>query len=303
MLFTIKYYMLTRHGHPTLQRPSNPMSGKLFIVSTPIGNLEDVTFRAIRTLKEADLIACEDTRRTKKLLIHYEIKVPLEIYQEHNEEKKTPHLLKLLAEGKDIALVTDAGTPAVSDPGYRLISAAITEGIEVVPVPGANAVITSLVTSGLPTSGFAFLGFPPRTVKKKKEFLSSTADYPQTLIFFESPNRTAATLKMMLEVFGDRRCSLSRELTKMYEETLRGSISEVIDELEGRESLKGEVTIVVEGAGNKEPVVSADEVRKDLEELRNRGLSLRDGVNLVSKQSGVSKNVVYELALEIWSKS
>ncbi|MEE9253208.1 MAG: 16S rRNA (cytidine(1402)-2'-O)-methyltransferase [Thermodesulfobacteriota bacterium] len=277
------------------------MSGKLYLVSTPIGNLEDITWRAVRILKEVDLIACEDTRRTKKLLFHYSIKTPLQTYHEHNEARETPVLLKLLDSGKNIALVTDAGTPAVSDPGYRLISASIEQGIEIHPIPGANAAITALVASGLPTSEFAFLGFPPRTKAKKAQFLSSISDYPQTLIFYESPNRTVATLKRMLEVLGDRRCSVCRELTKMFEETLRGMISEVIDELERREVLKGEVTIVVEGTHKNGTDISLEEIQKSLEDLKIRGLSLRDSATTVSKQSGLSRNAVYEMALKVWS--
>ena len=203
------------------------MKGKLYIVSTPIGNLEDITLRAIRILNEVDLIACEDTRVTKKLLSHYRIQKPLTTYHEHNEREKAVELLSLLEAGKNIAVVSDAGTPGISDPGYRLVSLASQKGIDVISIPGPSAAIAALSVSGLPTSSFIFFGFLPKSTKKRRELLESIKESTQTLVFYESPNRVIETLKNMFEILGDRQVSVSRELTKMFEETLRGKISSI----------------------------------------------------------------------------
>src|SRR3990172_2841155 len=226
------------------------MKGKLYIVSTPIGNLEDITLRALRVLKEVDLIACEDTRVTKKLLSHYRIQKPLTTYHEHNEREKAVELLSLLEAGKNIAIVSDAGTPGVSDPGYRLVSLASEKGIEVISIPGPCAAIGAVSVSGLSTSSFTFFGFLPKSAKKRKEFLESIREHPQTIIVYESPNRVIETLKDIFEILGDRQASISRELTKMFEENLRGKLSEVLETLSQRGKLKGEFTAVIEGSRN-----------------------------------------------------
>lgn len=277
------------------------MFGKLFVVSTPIGNLEDVTLRAVTVLKDCDVIACEDTRNTKKLLARYGIETPLTSYHEHNEVEESPKLLERLKDGKDVALVSDAGTPSVSDPGWRLVNLSIENNIEVVPVPGPSAVLSALVVSGLPTDSFLFLGFFPRTAGKKKELLKDVKRYPYTLVFYESARRLSRTLSLMLEILGDRNICVAREMTKLYEEELRGSFSEVISVLSERETLKGEVTVVVEGSREGQSEASADAAQRMLRLLREKGLSLSEAVSLASEAFGVSKNGIYRMALEVWN--
>ncbi len=220
--------------------------GNLYIVSTPIGNLEDITLRALKTLKEIDLIAAEDTRRTKKLLNHYQIKTPLTSYFEHSSFRKAQSLISQLKEGKDIALVSEAGTPSISDPGYKLTKLAIENNIKVIPIPGATALITALSASGLPTDSFIFEGFIPRKSGKRRNFFLSLRDQPKTLIFYESPRRLLSTLKDLLEVLGDRKIVVTRELTKIFEEVIRGKISEAIELFEDK-TIKGEITVLVSG--------------------------------------------------------
>ncbi|HML94554.1 MAG TPA: 16S rRNA (cytidine(1402)-2'-O)-methyltransferase [Thermodesulfobacteriota bacterium] len=278
------------------------MAGKLYIVGTPIGNLEDITLRALRTLKEADVIACEDTRTTRKLLSRYGIEKPLLSYHEHNETVRAEEIAALLAEGKSVALVTDAGTPCISDPGYRAVRLASERGFEVLPVPGPSAAIAALSVSGLPTSGFVFLGFPPRTRKALGEFLTRVKDYPETLVFYESPNRAEKTLKVMLDTLGDRNVSLGREITKLYEETIRGRISQVLERVEEKGSVKGEVTLIVEGADRKAAKPDSETVESLLEGYRAEGLSLKDAVRKTTEETGASKSSTYKRALEIWGK-
>jgi 16S rRNA (cytidine1402-2'-O)-methyltransferase len=220
--------------------------GLLYVVSTPIGNMEDITLRALRILGEVDLVAAEDTRNTGLLLKHHQIQKPLTSYFEGNESKKMGVLLSKLKEGQRIALVSDAGTPGVSDPGFRLIRAAIQDGIPVVPVPGPSAVITALSVSGLPTDAFYFKGFLPHKSKKRKDLLQLLEDVKETLIFYESPHRISETLKDILEILGDREMALTRELTKAYEEIFRGKVSEVQKQI-GERKLKGEITLVISG--------------------------------------------------------
>ncbi len=276
------------------------MLGKLFVVSTPIGNLEDITLRAVSVLKDCDVIACEDTRTTKKLLARYGIETPLTSYHEYNEVEKSPKLLERLKDGKNIGLVSDAGTPSVSDPGWRLVNLSIENNIEVVPVPGPSAVLSALVVSGLPTDSFLFLGFFPKTIAKKKELLKDMERYPHTLIFYESARRLSRTLSLMLEILGDRNICVAREMTKLYEEALRGSLSEVISVLSERENLKGELTVVVEGSRDGHSEASVDAAQRTLRLLREKGFSLSEAVSLVSRAFGVSKNGIYRVALEIW---
>ena len=277
------------------------MVGKLFVVSTPIGNLEDITLRAVSVLKDCDVIACEDTRTTKKLLVRYGIETNLTSYHEHNEVEKSQKLLEELKEGKDVALVSDAGTPSVSDPGWRLVNLSIENNIEVVPVPGPSATLSALVVSGLPTDSFLFLGFFPKIIGKKKELLKDVKRYPYTLVFYESAKRLSRTLSLMLEILGDRNICVAREMTKLYEEVLRGSLSKVISVLSERETLKGEVTVVVEGSRDGHNGASADTAQRTLRLLREKGFSLSEAVSLVSRAFGVSKNRIYRVALEIWN--
>jgi len=277
------------------------MKGTLYIVSSPIGNLEDITLRAIKLLKEVDIIACEDTRHTKKLLSAHKIINHLESYHEHNEIKKSQKLLLLLNSGKDIALVSNAGTPCISDPGYRIVKLASENEINVVPVPGPSAVVSAVAVSGLPTDRFLFLGFLPRTKKRCMELLESISQYPFTQVFYESPKRLVNTLELMRSVLGDRNISLSRELTKKFEETLRGNVSGLIQKLREKESIKGEITIVVEGYNNKSGAFSREAVTNALKDLKEGGFSLKDAVNKVTGELNGSKNEVYKVALDIWN--
>jgi 16S rRNA (cytidine1402-2'-O)-methyltransferase len=225
---------------------TNLKKGTLHIVSTPIGNREDITLRALRILKEADFIAAEDTRHTGLLLRHFGIQTPLTSYFEGNELKKKEFILSKLKEGNQIALVSDAGTPGVSDPGFRLIQGAIENQISVVPVPGPSAVIAALSVSGLPTDAFLFKGFLPHKSKKRKDLLKQLEEVRETLILYESPHRISETLNDIFETLGDREMVLTRELTKVYEEVLRGKVSEIKNQI-GERKLKGEVTLVISG--------------------------------------------------------
>lgn len=276
------------------------MSSKLYIVSTPIGNLDDITFRAIKILKEVDLIACEDTRTTKKLLSRFQIQKELTSYHEHNEVEKAAELLSVLKEGKSIALVSDAGTPGISDPGYRIVKLASENGVQVIPVPGASAALAALSVSGLPTSSFTFLGFLPKQNKKLTEYLETIKDRPETLIFYESPKRVIKTLEVISEVFGERNVSVSREITKMYEETLRGALPEVISNLKSRDTIKGEIVLIVEGNPEDEEIFDSETTDKVLKHLKKEGHTLKDAVKQITSDSGMSKSAVYKKALEIW---
>jgi 16S rRNA (cytidine1402-2'-O)-methyltransferase len=233
---------------------SNPPQGTLYIVSTPIGNLEDITLRALRILKGVDLIAAEDTRRTGLLLKHFGIQTSLTSYFEGNEPKKKEFILSRLRQGDQIALVSDAGTPGISDPGFRLIQTAIQNQIPIVPVPGPSAVIAALSVSGLPTDAFLFKGFLPHKSKKRRDLLKQMEEIRETLIFYESPHRISETLEDIFDILGDREIVLTRELTKTYEEVLRGKVSQILNQMEGRK-LKGEITLVISGKTRKERVI------------------------------------------------
>jgi 16S rRNA (cytidine1402-2'-O)-methyltransferase len=225
---------------------SNSKSGTLYVVSTPIGNREDITLRALRILKEVDLIAAEDTRHTGLLLRHFGIQTALTSYFEGNELKKKEFILSQLKQGNQIALVSDAGTPGISDPGFRLIQTAIENQISIVPIPGPSAAIAALSISGLPTDAFLFKGFLPHKTKKRRDLLKQLEEVRETLIFYESPHRLSGTLNDIIETLGDREMVLTRELTKVYEEVLRGKVSEVKNQI-GERKLKGEMTLVISG--------------------------------------------------------
>ncbi len=230
--------------------PSDSEKGTLYIVSTPIGNLEDITLRALRILKEVDLIAAEDTRRTLLLLRRYGIQTQMTSYFEGNEMKKRESILSRLKEGDRVALVSDAGTPGISDPGYRLIRLAIENSIPVIPVPGPSAVLTALSVSGLPTDAFLFKGFLPNKSKRRRDLLKELEEVRETLIFYESPHRLSETMRDIFEILGDREIVLTRELTKIYEEVLRGTVSEMIKQI-GEKKLKGEITLILSGRTRK----------------------------------------------------
>ncbi len=278
------------------------MKGKLYVVSTPIGNLEDISLRAIRTLKEVDLIACEDTRNTRKLLSHYQIRKPLTSYHEHNEPEKAEELVRQLIAGENIALVSDAGTPNVSDPGFRLVKIAAEHGLDVISVPGPSAALAALSISGLSTSSFSFYGFLPKAKKKKEDFLREIQGLEQTLIFYESPRRVIETLSSMLYVFGDRQTSVSRELTKIFEETVTGKISGVIEKLREKEKLKGEFTLVIEGNKDKQKGFSSEKLERDIRSYKDRGVSLKNTVEELATKLKIPKNQLYREALKIWNR-
>ncbi len=234
-----------------MKSPSpNSTKGSLYIVSTPIGNREDITLRALRILKEVDLIAAEDTRHTILLLRHFGIQTPLTSYFEGNEFKKKEFILSKLKQGHRVALVSDAGTPGISDPGFRLIQTAIENQIPIIPIPGPSAVIAALSVSGLPTDAFLFKGFLPHKSKKKRDLLTQLEDVRETLIFYESPHRLSETLNDIFDILGDREMVLTRELTKVYEEVIRGKVSEIQTQI-GERKLKGEITLVISGKTRK----------------------------------------------------
>ena len=272
------------------------MTGTLYIVATPIGNLEDITLRALRILKEADLVAAEDTRHSRKLLTHFGISRPLTSYFDHNKELKGEYILERVRQGLNVALVTDAGTPCISDPGYQLVRDAVAAGLNVVPIPGACAAITALSASGLATDYFTFAGFLPNRQGKRRERLQSLAGERALLIFYESPKRVLATLRDMLETLGDREVVVARELTKMYEEFLRGKLSALIGEAEQRE-IRGEVAILVTPAGEP-PLPDTPEMEGLLRSYLASGeCSLKDAVQRVTRETGLPKSAVYAEAL------
>lgn len=276
---------------------SEGKQGVLYVVATPIGNLEDITLRAIRVLREVELIAAEDTRRTRKLLSAYDIHTPLTSLYEHVEEKKSGMLIDRIEEGADIAYVSDAGTPGVSDPGYVLIRQAIARGIRVVPVPGVSAVIAALSVSGLPMDRFLFYGFLPTRSGKRKSSLSALAEETKTMVFYESPRRLLATLSDIESVLGDRNVVVVRELTKVFEEILRGTVRSVIAELRERK-IRGEVTLVVAGKEQVAPPSSDEEIRARFEQLRSRSrLTRRDIIEKIARDMGIPRKRVYRVVV------
>lgn len=272
------------------------MAGTLYVVATPIGNLEDITLRALRVLKEADLIAAEDTRHTRKLLAHFGISTSLTSYYDQIEASKTPFLIKQLKSGKSIALVSDAGTPTLSDPGYRLVREAAREAIPVVPVPGPSALIAALSASGIPTDRFLFEGFLPAKRKERRERLRKLREESRTLVFYEAPHRVTESLEDLLEILGDRQTVVAREVTKVHEEFIRGRLGEVGPEL-GRKEIRGEITLVVSGSEGNEPPGEAlliAEIRK----LRGEGLRVKEIAEILGEKFSYSKKDIYRLVLE-----
>ncbi|WP_435168136.1 16S rRNA (cytidine(1402)-2'-O)-methyltransferase [Paenibacillus glycanilyticus] len=274
--------------------------GILYLVGTPIGNLEDMTYRAIRTLKEVQLIAAEDTRQTRKLLTHFEIATRLVSYHEHNKQASGSELIRLLIEGQSIALVSDAGLPAVSDPGADLVKDAVEAGIKVVPIPGANAALSALIISGLPTDRFMFTGFPPRDKKPLAEWLTRLSRQEGTLMMYESPHRLKKTLDAMLEHWGDRRIAMVRELTKRHEEAARGSISECLAFLEENPPL-GEYCLIIEGAAagsgdagdNGEIWWTTLGLEEHVAHYENEGIDRKEAIKKAAQDRGLPKREVY----------
>jgi 16S rRNA (cytidine1402-2'-O)-methyltransferase len=272
------------------------VAGVLYVVATPIGNLEDITLRAIRVLKEVDLIAAEDTRHTKKLLAHYGITTRLNSYYDEVEAEKASLLVEQLKNGKNIALVSDAGTPTLSDPGFRLVQEAIRAAIPVVPVPGPSALIAALSAGGLPTDRFVFEGFLPVKKRQRRERLQRLRQEERTLVFYEAPHRLKETLEDILELLGDREMVLGREITKVYEEFIRGGLGEVTVEI-GRREIRGEIVLLVSGFAG-EPVVSEDVLKAEIEKLVQKGLRIKEIAEIVGERFSHSKREIYRLALE-----
>ena len=276
------------------------MLGKLYLVATPIGNLEDITFRAIKVLKEVDLIAAEDTRHTLKLLNHYEISKPLISYHRHNEEIKSDILIQKLLEGQNIAIVTDAGTPGISDPGEEIVKEAINKGIEIIPVPGACAFVNALIASGLNTKEFAFYGFLPLNKKNRNHVLERIRKEDKTIILYEAPHKLLKTLEDVLEKVGDVSCVLAKELTKIHEEFIREKVSNVLNDLKAKETIKGEYILLLDLEKNtikeKEP-----EQERSIEEqyayYEAQGMGKKEIIKQIAKERKVPKNEIYQLFL------
>jgi 16S rRNA (cytidine1402-2'-O)-methyltransferase len=272
------------------------MAGTLYLVSTPIGNLEDITHRAVRVLGEVNVIACEDTRHTKKLLNHYGINTRTVSYHEHNERERAVELLEQLKAGSDVAIVSDAGTPGISDPGFRLARLAIANEVRVVPVPGASALIAALVASGIPTDEFFFGGFLPARSGARRARLSELRSIAATLIFYEAPHRVAATLRDAREILGEREAVVARELTKMHEEIARGRLSELAARFSAAESARGEMVLIIDRAvietesGNEKPVAS---IAALVMELENDGLDHRAALKKAARELGLSRAEAY----------
>ncbi|MEH2183357.1 16S rRNA (cytidine(1402)-2'-O)-methyltransferase [Nostoc sp.] len=280
---------------------TDPKPGTLYIVGTPIGNLEDITFRAVRILQTVDIIAAEDTRHTGKLLQHFQVKTPQVSYHEHNRTSRIPELLEHLVNNKAIALVSDAGMPSISDPGYELVKACIEARIPVVPIPGASAAITALSAAGLPTDRFVFEGFLPAKTQQRQEHLESLQTESRTLIFYESPHRLRDTLQDLAEVWGsDRQIVLARELTKLYEEFWRGTIAEAIAYYSQREP-QGEYTLVVAGIPASQPQLTEEELKAELKQLISQGISRSQASRQLAKFTSLPRRQLYQLALSIVS--
>lgn len=271
----------------------------LYLVATPIGNLEDITLRALRVLREADLIACEDTRHTGRMLQHFGISKPTVSYHEHNERERAPELVERLAAGQSIALVTDAGTPGISDPAYRVVTAALERGLEVVPIPGATALIAGLVASGLPTDSFLFAGFLPPKQQARRARLEELQTQRATLVLYEAPHRIAETLADALEVLGDRPATLARELTKLHEEFWRGSLRSLSERLTTQEA-RGELVLIVAGwRAELSAPVEYGSITEQVEALmRELELSRNEALKQAARLRGISKNEAYQMLLE-----
>lgn len=269
------------------------MAGVLSVVSTPIGNLEDITFRAVRVLKEADWIACEDTRTSKRLLDHYSIGTRLVSYHDHNEAERSAELVRRLEAGDKGALISDAGTPLVSDPGYRLVHAAIEAGIRVEAIPGASAMLAGLTVAGLGTDRFYFCGFLPAKQGQRQRVLESLRDEEATLVFYETPHRIVEALEDIESALGPRPVVVARELTKLHEEVLRGTAAGIRQQLAGRDAVKGEFVVMI---GKAEAVADDGKpVEEAIEELVKAGVGRMDAMKAVAKQRGLSKREIYKL--------
>jgi len=277
------------------------MSGKLYLVATPIGNLEDITLRALKVLKDVDLIAAEDTRHTLGLLNHFEISKPLISYYKQTEKTRSEVLIEKLNEGKNIAIVSDAGTPGISDPGEEIVKAAIENNVDIIPIPGACALVNALIASGLSTREFLFIGFLSAIKKEKKEKLEEIKYETRTLILYEAPHKLKGTLEVILEVLGDRNIVLARELTKMHEEFIRGRVTRI---LEGIEGIRGEFVILIEGSKQSRKDIENDNLNnltleEHYKEYEKQGLEKKEIIKKIAKDRNVSKNEIYQYFMNI----
>ncbi len=272
------------------------LPGTLYLIATPIGNLEDITLRALRILRdEVATVACEDTRQTQKLLHHFEIRKPTLACHEHNEHARAKEIVEILQRGDSVALVSDAGTPLISDPGYRVVTAVIEAGLNVVPLPGASAALAALAASGLPTNEFRFVGFLPPKQTARRKVLAALADEQATLIVYESPHRILESLQDIEAEMGDRPMALARELTKLHEEFLRGSAAQIHAILSARDSVKGEITLVI---GQAAAEVSNADPLEEVASLEAQGMPRMDAIKTAAKRLGLPKREVYRLAAE-----
>jgi len=279
------------------------MTGTLYIVATPIGNLEDITQRALRVLAEVDIVACEDTRRTRVLLNYFGIKTKTFSYHEHNERERAEQICKLLLSGKNVALVSDAGTPLINDPGFRVANAAIELNLPVVPIPGPTAFVTALVASGLPSDQFFFAGFLPSRANARRDKLAELSAIPATLILFEAPHRIAATLADALEVLGNRQAAVARELTKIHEEIVRGSLRELVQRFGAGSVVRGEFVLVISGAGADETPSTVDTAptsRRLIErvrELESEGLEAKAALKKAARELRIKRDEAYRIVV------
>ncbi len=280
---------------------TSSLDAGLYIVSTPIGNLSDITLRALEVLGDADTVLCEDQRVTRKLLCAHGISAKTMTYHEHNAEKQRPKVIKKLSEGAVLALVTDAGTPLISDPGYKLVSDVRREGFDVIPVPGPSALLAALVGSAMPTDRFLFAGFLPPKRGSRQSKLSSLANYDMTLVFYESGNRLEKMLKDVFSIMGDRQVTVARELTKKFEEFITGSLQGILQDLEVRGQLKGEIVVIVGPPTESNVQKMDDDVLDEMlgEALGNMGMSVRDASAYVAEETGVQKRKLYARALAL----
>jgi 16S rRNA (cytidine1402-2'-O)-methyltransferase len=279
------------------------MNGTLYIVATPIGNLEDITHRALRVLQQADLVACEDTRRTRVLLNHFGIKTKTISYHEHNERERAAEICKLLAAGKNVALVSDAGTPLINDPGFRVVNAAIEQELPVVPIPGPTAFVSALVASGLPSDEFYFAGFLPARANARRARLEELSAIPATLIFYEAPHRIAITLRAALETLGNRDAAVARELTKIHEEIARGSLSTLAQHFNADARARGEMVLIISGAriiggalkstGETHPLPQT--LVERVSELEREGLEAKAALKKAARELGMKRAEAYRL--------
>ncbi|MFN2498768.1 MAG: 16S rRNA (cytidine(1402)-2'-O)-methyltransferase [Pyrinomonadaceae bacterium] len=272
------------------------MPGTLYVVATPIGNLEDITHRALRLLREVDVIACEDTRHTRKLLNHYGIKTRVTSYHDHNEHERTVELLQVLASGSDVAIVSDAGTPGISDPGFRLVSEASAQGVSVVALPGPTALITALAASGLPTDEFFFAGFLPARSGARRARLAELRNISATLIFYEAPHRIAATLKDAWEILGERQAVVARELTKIHEAIVRARLSELTERFGSEERTRGEIVLLIDRTPIESEVKDAGDMRTIaalVAEFEAAGLDHRAALKKAARELGLSRDEAY----------